>query len=421
MSIGTCLMYIFRERYMEDWKSLEENITGDEKRKFLNLVKDQLLIGLVKKGESPGDAFLTAADWQDDCYRVVYSRPYRSDGKEKYYKISELIFFGMHENRMSFEFEDDDGVVMVLRGQASIERLNEFINHYTAKSPQTNSPMYNQFFTCGPVVQHPEDIHRSYEVAKVLMGRRFFADPEQHMYDEKTYEALRERKVKPFDEKQFSVFCKNIIDSIQTSNRSMLGNEMEQLFNQLTSGAESEQTVRVLLTELHMRVIGTLWEKYFSSDMHMPDFGISVRHIFEHEYLYEILEDSNRELVSIMHDIGAPSRDSVLSDILYYIQHNLGETLRLEKIAPLFGYNNAYLGKIFKSNVGESFNSYVDRMRIDRAKELLHNDSLKVYEISERVGYKNVDYFHKKFQLYVGMSPAVYRKTVLKNRNDSEK
>lgn len=49
-------------------------------------------------------------------------------------------------------------------------------------------------------------------------------------------------------------------------------------------------------------------------------------------------------------------------------------------------------------------------MRIDRSKELLLENRLKVYEIAEQVGYKNVDYFHKKFKKYVGISPAEFRK-----------
>ena len=37
------------------------------------------------------------------------------------------------------------------------------------------------------------------------------------------------------------------------------------------------------------------------------------------------------------------------------------------------------------------------------------DNKLKVYEIAERIGYKNVDYFHKKFKKYIGVSPAEYR------------
>lgn len=397
---------------MNEWQELEKKITPAEKERLFEMMREQLLIGLVKRGENPGKEFLKASGWQDDCYRIVYSRPYKNDGREKYYRISELIFFGMHENRMSFEFVDDEGVVLVLRGRTAIERLDEFIGHYRTTKPQLNSPMYNQFFACGPVVERPEDINESYNVASYLMKRRFFAKSDQHMFDEQTY-ADMQKEEKKLDEDMLGEFSRRIIDGVQTSNRSMLGDEMQSMYDYFISCDDSPERVRVFLSELHMRVIGKLWEKYFSSDIHMPDFGITLRHIYDHDYLYEILEDTNSNLVSIMREIGAPSRDSVLSDIVFYIQHNLSEPLKLENIAPLFGYNSAYLGKIFKANVGENFNSYVDRMRIDRAKELLKNKKLKVYEISERVGYKNVDYFHKKFQKYVGMSPAVYRKTVL--------
>ena len=54
--------------------------------------------------------------------------------------------------------------------------------------------------------------------------------------------------------------------------------------------------------------------------------------------------------------------------------------------------------------------TYVDHIRIEHAKKLISENKLKVYEISEQVGYKNVDYFHKKFKKYVGVSPAEYRK-----------
>ncbi len=104
------------------------------------------------------------------------------------------------------------------------------------------------------------------------------------------------------------------------------------------------------------------------------------------------------------------SRNSILDDLLLYIESHYPENLKLEVIAPLFGYSSAYLGKIFTKNVGESFNSYVDHCRIEHAKELLKNEKWKVYEVAAQVGYRSVDYFHKKFHHYVGMSPLEYRR-----------
>lgn len=104
------------------------------------------------------------------------------------------------------------------------------------------------------------------------------------------------------------------------------------------------------------------------------------------------------------------SNNLILGDIIQYINHNYHCNIKLETLAPRFGYNSAYLGKLFSKAVGESFNSYMDHTRIEHSKELLLGGGFKVYEIAERVGYSNVDYFHKKFRKYVGESPAEFRK-----------
>ncbi len=104
------------------------------------------------------------------------------------------------------------------------------------------------------------------------------------------------------------------------------------------------------------------------------------------------------------------SRITVLDELLLYIETHYSENLKLELIAPLCGYSSAYLGKIFTQRAGESFNSYVDHCRIRHAKEFLKNEKWKVYEVAAQVGYRSVDYFHKKFHHYVGMSPLEYRR-----------
>jgi two-component system response regulator YesN len=47
--------------------------------------------------------------------------------------------------------------------------------------------------------------------------------------------------------------------------------------------------------------------------------------------------------------------------------------------------------------------------KIDRAKVLLHNESRKISDVAEQIGYGNVDYFRKIFKDIVGMSPSEYR------------
>jgi two-component system response regulator YesN len=336
----------------------------------------------------------------------VYSKSFQTGQQESRYYLSDLLLFGSHENGTFLRFLEEEGEILLLRGKGAVKYLKSFMDHYLTISPEPGSPMYSLFFTCGSVVKRPEEIHQSYQIAKRLMQRRFFAEKNQHMMDAKELSGGKRKALSARDVEQFG---DGLVNSIQTFNRSLLNHQIQLLWQCLKDCQEQEETVRIFLTELYMQIQWKIREKH-----HIPEEGeassIVLTSILKQDYLYQVLDCLAGDADGLMHAIGGPSRDSVLNDILFYIQHNLGEQLKLEKIAPLFGYNSAYLGKIFKQNVGESFNTYVDRVRIEEAKKLLKQEKLKVYEISERVGYRNVDYFHKKFLKYVKMSPAAYRK-----------
>ncbi len=108
--------------------------------------------------------------------------------------------------------------------------------------------------------------------------------------------------------------------------------------------------------------------------------------------------------------LGYSSRDNIIDDVISYIDHNFKTNITLETIAPLFGYNSSYLGKIFSKRMGQNFNTYLDTLRVEKAKDILRSTKAPVYKVAEMVGYRNVDYFHIKFKKYTNMSPAEFRK-----------
>lgn len=107
--------------------------------------------------------------------------------------------------------------------------------------------------------------------------------------------------------------------------------------------------------------------------------------------------------------IGSGGRGDEIKRITDLIQRRYNENLKLGSLSEIFNYNSAYLGKMFKNQVGEHFNTYLDKVRIEKAKQFL-TQGMKVYEVAERVGYMNSDYFNAKFRKYVGVSPSAYRK-----------
>ena len=90
--------------------------------------------------------------------------------------------------------------------------------------------------------------------------------------------------------------------------------------------------------------------------------------------------------------------NSTILKVIQYVKTNYHTDLKLEMLGNLFNCNSAYLGKKFREYTGVPFNTYLDIIRIEQAKNMLLTTNLKIYEISKLVGYSNTDYFYLKFK-----------------------
>lgn len=96
----------------------------------------------------------------------------------------------------------------------------------------------------------------------------------------------------------------------------------------------------------------------------------------------------------------------------YMADHYEDCDLSLSKVAEHVGLNEKYFTNRFTKETGENFSSYLTALRMQKAKELLKTTTFKVYEISEMVGYHNVEHFNRMFKKLNGITPARYRKTM---------
>ena len=92
------------------------------------------------------------------------------------------------------------------------------------------------------------------------------------------------------------------------------------------------------------------------------------------------------------------------------IRENYKSDLSLDKIAKFVGHSKNYLCKIFKEQTGMTINLYLNKVRIDKAAELLVNTNLDIAEIGVEVGYNNIYHFIKTFKKFIGTSPGNFRK-----------
>jgi len=203
-----------------------------------------------------------------------------------------------------------------------------------------------------------------------------------------------------------------LMNYIQSFNRTMVAQELSELNNKLFQSQGTIINIKHFLADIFLQIKQKTLHVFPNAEIPFAHNSAIIELIESKYYLYEILDYFSDQFDIIIRAIGNNSSDSVFDDIIFYIDHNYQKPLKLETLAPLFGYNSSYLGKLFTQKKGISFNSYLDEIRVSRATHLLEETQLKVYEISARVGYKNVDYFHQKFKKLKNMSPAEYRKTL---------
>ena len=107
----------------------------------------------------------------------------------------------------------------------------------------------------------------------------------------------------------------------------------------------------------------------------------------------------------------------VVSRTVDYVSAHYHEALSLKQIACDCGINTSYLGQVFRKAMGDSFTNYVNGYRIRKAKELLASTNLKVYEVSERVGFTDYHYFLKIYKKVTGSVPTDTRTDIFYHKN----
>lgn len=90
-------------------------------------------------------------------------------------------------------------------------------------------------------------------------------------------------------------------------------------------------------------------------------------------------------------------------------QNHANNRLSVNFLSAQLNYSANYLGAVFKREYGLTINDYINQYRIERAKALMDETNLKIYEIAFRVGFNDQHYFSKTFKKFAECSPSEYR------------
>ena len=158
------------------------------------------------------------------------------------------------------------------------------------------------------------------------------------------------------------------------------------------------------------------------------EFAYAQEAVQHHAYDYLLKpikeEELSRVMTAILNDQsedGAENEDGegaydfdnkLIDNVISDIREHYMEDISLTSLSSKYNISMGHLSKMIKENLKVNFSDYIASLRIQRAKELLRDDSMSIQEIAEIVGYNDYFYFTKVFKKIEGISPSKYRKSI---------
>lgn len=129
--------------------------------------------------------------------------------------------------------------------------------------------------------------------------------------------------------------------------------------------------------------------------------------------IYELFAKIVTEYATLVHYtlLRSPSSPSA-AQMMSYIALHIEEEITLQQVADAAGLSRNYACTLFKKELGMGISDYIAMERISKAKQLLAEGELSLYEISQRLHFCSQSYFSQRFYKITHMTPTEYRKSV---------
>ena len=263
--------------------------------------------------------------------------------------------------------------------------------------------------TCGSI----EKVTLSYISAvdamlyRVILGKNIVVDAEQKINTSKEKMVVDDFDNILKNSEEDIVFAlrninqaevKNIIEQIMQSSKHIVANDVNQ-----------KERIAFLLSVFIIRVMYSLEisnHRFYNKE---NDLYNSINELISIDDMKNFILGIIKEIFQAIEESDSKQNNFLVNKGLRYIKEGVYEDVSLVTIAERLQIHPNYLSKIFKQVTDESFTEHVIRFKMNEAKKLLKTTNAKVYEISDKLGYKDVAHFTKLFKKHFGISPTEYR------------
>ena len=141
----------------------------------------------------------------------------------------------------------------------------------------------------------------------------------------------------------------------------------------------------------------------------LNELSYAIRHSedpvnMDFEPIIEFIKNSKPEGIKLIQ-----KTDERLNNLLRFINENLDKELNIKVLAEKYFSHPTHFIRSFRDKTGTTPKQYVRQKRIENAKLLLEKTDLTIWEITQKIGFKDETHFYRCFKETYNMSPTTYR------------
>lgn len=343
----------------------------------------------------------------ESCYQVaIFHKNYFENFDSKEFKTSIENYFSFF-NYQTLKTNDKIIIIFKTNNEQAVKNCLERASKLGGKT----------FISLGSSGKGIEGIKNSYKEALFLERYLFFMSDYAYISNDVIPESQKSIQNK----ESLDNIINNLIFCIETYDKKKLEEKEVEFDTYLSSIKDNAKDIKKYFIYLIIELRNKLSSKYPERDISDGESYEIVPKFLEMTSYKDCFQYFKTILNNFIENFNFNTSDSVIVKVIAYIKSNYSEDLKLETLGDMFNCNSAYLGKKVKKYTGLQFNTYLDNLRIEEAKNKIKNTDLKIYQISKLVGYANTDYFFMKFKKNTGYTPKEYKKLLENQSQNDEK
>lgn len=408
-----------KEKQENDNKKLCEGITA-LKEKFLKALIWQPIdiewcLGNLKNFNMENTkAFFFGIISIDDNYKFVLKNK-KSDKLLLLNKIKEKFrsIYKEDEKINIILSEEKDKIIFIVLAKPSLKDESEkILYNKLSKFKSSIKENLNLTITIGISKLYDDILKTSgaYEEAKVCIERRFYEGKDKLITFQQCY-----NEYDLIDNLIIENQVQKIINSIEICSTFNVKLNIEALLDYLNIKKQNPQNIRKIINDLTVKIYSLINDFQYVLETLIKDNG-DIYYYFENINTFQELKEYTTgilcEITERMKVIRLEKGHNIIEIAKNYIKAHYSKEVNLKIVAQQVYLNPNYFSELFKQETGKNFIDYLMETRIEMAKEILKKPGVKVYEVAELIGYKEVVSFNRAFKKVVGVSPKEYLKFV---------